>query len=315
MTRPAGYVSAYDLNKPAWGATAETWWTTYDSRQWVAGGFVWTGFDYRGEPTPYNWPCISSHFGIMDLCGFPKDLFYYYRAWWTNEPTLHLFPHWNWTGKEGQEIEVWVFSNLDSVELVVNGTSVGAKPVKKDSHLAWKVPYAPGAIEARGTKAGQPPLVVRRETTGAATGIQLVPDRPRLSANGEDVSVVEVRIVDGNGRVVPTADHDVTFTVSGAGRFIGIGNGDPSSHEVDRVPPGAEAPWKRRAFNGLCMALVQATRQAGEIHVEASSPGLAEHDGRVRRRSGDATPLTCLTDRRVERLRRALSVPELPAFG
>jgi beta-galactosidase len=270
-----GYVSAYDVNKPAWGATAETWWTAYDSRPWVAGGFVWTGFDYRGEPTPYGWPCISSHFGIMDTCGFPKDLFYYYRAWWTKEPTLHLFPHWNWPGKEGQAIDVWVFSNLDSVELVVNGASVGAQPVKKDSHLSWKVPYAPGVIEARGTKAGQPPLVVRRETTGAASGIQLVPDRARLSANGEDVSVVEVRIVDANGRVVPTANDEVTFTMSGAGRFIGVGNGDPSSHEADRVPPGAGGLWKRRAFSGLCMALVQTTRQAGEIRIQASCPGLS----------------------------------------
>jgi len=270
-----GYVSAYDLNKPAWGATAETWWATYDSRPWVAGGFVWTGFDYRGEPTPYGWPCISSHFGIMDTCGFPKDLFYYYRAWWTNEPTLHLFPHWNWAGKEGQDIDVWVFSNLDSVELVVNGASLGTQKVQKDAHLAWKVPYAPGTLEARGTKAGQPPMVVRRETTGEAGSIQLVPDRTRLSATREDVSVVEVRIIDANGRVVPTAGHDVTFKISGEGRLIGVGNGDPSSHEADRVPPGAETLWKRRAFNGLCMALVQTTRQAGEIRIQASCPGLS----------------------------------------
>ncbi|HEY6358280.1 MAG TPA: beta-galactosidase GalA, partial [Vicinamibacterales bacterium] len=273
-----GYVSAYDINHPPWAATAEDWWTTYDARPWVAGGFVWTGFDYRGEPTTNNasqgWPCISSHFGIMDTCGFPKDLFYYYRAWWTNEPTLHLFPHWNWAGKEGQDIDVWVFSNVDSVELVVNGASLGTQKVQKDAHLAWKVPYAPGTLEARGTKAGHPPMVVRRDTTGEAASIQLVPDRPRVSATGEDVSVVEARIIDANGRVVPTAGHEVTFTISGEGRLIGVGNGDPSSHEADRVPPGAETAWKRRAFNGLCMALVQATRQPGEVHVEASSPGL-----------------------------------------
>lgn len=287
-----GYVSAYDLNNPPWGATAETWWTTYDSRPWVAGGFVWTGFDYRGEPTPYGWPCISSHFGIMDTCGFPKDLFYYYRAWWTNEPTLHLFPHWNWAGKEGQAIDVWVFSNLDAVELLVNGASVGTQPVKKDSHLAWKVPYAPGTLEARGTQAGQPPLVVRHETTGEASSIQLVPDRPRLSATGEDVSVVEVRIVDASGRVVPTAGQEVTFKISGEGRLLGVGNGDPSSHEADRVPPGAETVWKRRAFNGLCMALVQATRQAGEIRVEVSSPGLTGATAAIA--SAAATPRPAL---------------------
>ncbi len=199
-----GYVSAYDINHPPWATTAEDWWTTYDARPWVAGGFVWTGFDYRGEPTTNNasqgWPCISSHFGILDTCGFPKDLFYYYRAWWTNEPTLHLFPHWNWAGKEGHDIDVWVFSNLDSVELLVNGASVGTQKVQKDAHLVWKVPYALERLRRAGTKAGQPPMVVRRETTGEASSLQLVPDRTRLSATGEDVSVVEVRIIDANGR-------------------------------------------------------------------------------------------------------------------
>jgi beta-galactosidase len=285
-----GYVSAYDRNFPGWASTAEEWWSAYHSRPWVAGGFVWTGFDYRGEPTPYNWPCISSHFGILDLCGFPKDLFYYYQAWWTDQPVLHLFPHWNWVGKEGQPIEVWCFTNCDRVELFVNGASAGAQDVKKDSHLAWKVPYAPGAIEARGTRArstalgagpssplgaGQP-LVARRETTGAPAKIVLRPDRPKISANGEDVSVVEVQIVDAQGRVVPTADNEVAFTISGPGRIIGVGNGDPSSHEADRAS-------SRHAFNGLAMAIVQATKtspstgsgQAGETRLEASSPGLA----------------------------------------
>jgi beta-galactosidase len=273
-----GYVSAYDINHPPWATTAEAWWSTYNARPWVAGGFVWTGFDYRGEPTTNSasqgWPCISSHFGILDTCGFAKDLFYYYRAWWTNDPTLHLFPHWNWAGKEGQAVEVWAFSNLDSVELFVNGVSAGAQTVKKDSHLMWKVPYAPGYIEARGTKAGKPPMTVRRETTGSATAIQLVPDRSKIAADAEDLSVVEVRIVDAAGRVVPTAADDVTFTLTGPGRFIGVGNGDPSSHEPDRVAPGSKDPWKRKAFNGLCMVLVQAGADAGAIAVTASAPGL-----------------------------------------
>ena len=274
-----GYVSAYDVNHPPWATTAEDWWTTYDSRAWVAGGFVWTGFDYRGEPTTNSasqgWPCISSHFGILDTCGFPKDLFYYYRAWWTNAPVLHLFPHWNWAGKEGQDIEVWAFSNAESVELLVNGMSVGSQTVKKDSHVLWKVPYTPGWIEARATKAGSTPMITRRETTGAPAAVQLMPDRATLDADGEDVSVIEVRIVDANGHVVPTADHEVTFTLSGPGRLIGVGNGDPSSHEADRVPPGSNAPWKRRAFSGLGMALAQATKEAGTVTVTATSPGLA----------------------------------------
>ena len=262
-----GYVSAYDRNFPPWASTAEEWWSIYDARPWVAGGFVWTGFDYRGEPTPYNWPCISSHFGILDTCGFPKDLFHYYRAWWSGEPVLHLFPHWNWTGKEGQEIDVWCFTNLDRVELFVNGASAGAQDVKKNSHVAWKVPFAPGAIEARGVANGQP-LVDRRETTGAPAKIVLVPDRARISGDGEDLSVVVAQIVDANGRVVPIADNEVTFAVSGPARVIGVGNGDPSSHEPDRAT-------KRRAFGGLCMALVQSKKTPGVISVEAAADGLA----------------------------------------
>src|SRR5262249_52645298 len=151
--------------------------------------------------------------------------------------------------------------------------SVGAQTMKKNSHLSWKVPYAPGYIEARGTKAGAQPIVVRRETTGPAAAIQLVPDRTTIDADGMDLSVVTVRIVDSSGRVVPTADSPVTFKISGEGRFIGVGNGDPSSHEADRVAPGSDALWKRQAFNGLCMALAQATKNVGEMRVEASAPG------------------------------------------
>jgi len=262
-----GYVSAYDLNFPPWASTAERWWTYFDARPFLAGGFVWTGFDYRGEPTPYQWPCINSHFGILDTCGFPKDNYYYYQAWWGGAPVLHLFPHWNWAGKEGQEIEVWCHTNLERVELFLNGQSLGAQDVKRDSHLMWKVPYAAGTLEARGSKGGQVVLTAKRETTGAPARIQLVADRPRVAADGEDVAVVEVRVVDAAGRLVPVADDAIAFRVSGSGKLIGVGNGDPSSHEPDKGD-------SRRAFNGLCLGLVQATRTAGEIQVEATAPGL-----------------------------------------
>jgi beta-galactosidase len=162
-----GYVSAYDLNAPPWATTAEKWWKYFDERPFLSGGFAWTGFDYRGEPTPYNWPCISSHFGIMDICGFPKDNYFYYQSWWGTQPVLHLFPHWNWPGKEGHEIDVWGHSNLDSVELFLNGASLGSQKVERNTHLAWKVKYAPGTIEARGTKDGKIVLTEKRETTGA----------------------------------------------------------------------------------------------------------------------------------------------------
>jgi beta-galactosidase len=263
-----GYVSAYDRNFPAWASTAEEWWTTYHSRPWVAGGFVWTGFDYRGEPTPYGWPCISSHFGILDTCGFPKDLYYYYRAWWTSEPVLHLFPHWNWKGAT-DPIEIWCFTNLDRVELFLNGFSVGMRDVKRDSHVAWSVPFAAGTLEARGYKGAstKPVLIERRETTGDATQIVLAVDRASIAADGEDLANVEVRITDTEGRVVPTALHPVTFTIDGPGAIIGVGNGDPSSHEPDHG-------MARSAFNGLCLAIVQSTFDAGAITLRASSPGL-----------------------------------------
>jgi beta-galactosidase len=279
-----GYVSAYDRNFPPWASTAEEWWSIYNARPWVAGGFVWTGFDYRGEPTPYNWPCISSHFGLIDVCGFPKDLFYYYQAWWSDKPVLHLFPHWNWAGKEGQEIEVWCFTNLDRVELFVNGTSAGAQDVKKDSHVLWKVPYAAGTIEARGVANGKP-LVDRRETTGAPAKIVLVPDRARISGDGEDLSVVVAQIVDAHGRVVPIADNEVTFAVTGPARVLGVGNGDPSSHEPDRAS-------KRRAFNGLCMALVQSKKTPGVISVEATAERLASATATIT--AAESTPRPAL---------------------
>ena len=147
-------VNSYDGVVP-WGETAEEWWKFYGTREWVAGGFAWTGFDYRGEPTPYGWPSINSQFGIVDMCGFPKDNFYYYKAWWGKEPSLHLFPHWNLEGREGDEIPVWVYSNLDEVELFVNGKSLGSQKVPHLGHVEWKVRYEPGAIEARGSQRRQ----------------------------------------------------------------------------------------------------------------------------------------------------------------
>jgi len=278
-----GYVSAYDLNFPPWAATAEQWWKDYDSRPFLAGGFAWTGFDYRGEPTPYNWPCISSHFGIMDTCGFPKDNYFYYQAWWGALPVLHLFPHWNWAGKEGQEISVWCHSNLDSVELFVNGASQGAKAVEKNSHVEWKVKYAPGFIEARGTKNGRVVLTEKRETTGASAKIVLKPDRDAIFGNGEDLSCVTVEIQDAQGRAVPTASNEVIFAIDGPGRLIGVGNGDPSCHESDK---GA----KRSAFNGLCMAFVQSHKAEGEIHVAATSPGLASGSAVIHLQKAEPRP-------------------------
>ena len=232
-----GYMSSYDDNGPGWGNTAEAWWMVYSARPWLSGGFVWTGFDYRGEPTPYAWPCINSHFGIMDTCGFAKDNFYYYQSWWSDKTVVHLLPHWTWPGKEGQAIDVRCFSNCEEVELLLNGKSLGRKPVPKNSHLSWSVPYEPGLLVAHGFKGGQ--LVTEDEvsTTGAPASITLAPDRTSLRAGNEDLSVITVEVKDNEGHIVPTAGNLINFNLTGPGSILGVGNGDPSSHEADVYLP------------------------------------------------------------------------------
>jgi beta-galactosidase len=259
-------LSAYDANQPGWGETAEEWWKFYGTRDWEAGGFAWTGFDYRGEPTPYGWPSINSQFGIVDMCGFPKDTFFYYKAWWGKDPVLHLFPHWNFEGKEGEMIPVWVHSNLDEVELFVNGKSEGSQKVPHLGHVEWKVKYESGTIEARGSKDGKIVLTEKRETTGTPVAIRLTADRTEIDADGEDVAVLKVEVLDKEGRAVPTAGNRIGFKVSGDGALIGVGNGDPNCQESDKEP-------KRSLFNGLAQAIVQSTKSAGEIHIEATKEG------------------------------------------
>ena len=262
-----GYVGSYDPYTTTRRASAEGWWSFCNARPWLSGGFVWTGFDYRGEPSPNGWPNISSQYGIIDTCGFPKDSFFYYQSWWTAQPVLHVFPHWNWPGMEGKEIAVWVYSNLDKVELLLNGQSLGAREMKKDSHLAWNVKYAPGTIEARGFKGDRQVMTAKRETTGPAAKLVMKADRQEVSADGEDVAFYSVEVRDANDRVVPITDNLVTFKVTGEGKLIGVGNGDPTNQESDK---GAS----RKAFCGLCMAVVQSTKTAGNITVEATSPSL-----------------------------------------
>jgi beta-galactosidase len=256
------WISAYDLNHTAWSQLAEEWWKFYAAREWLAGGFAWTGFDYRGEPTPYGWPSINSQFGIVDMCGFPKDNFYYYKAWWGAAPVLHLFPHWNWDQRLGEPISVWVHSNLDSVEVFVNGKSQGSKKVEPLTHLEWKIPYEPGVLEARGTKAGKVVLIEKRETTGDPVAIRLTPDRTEISADGEDLVIFRVEALDKEGRAIPTADYPISFKVTGEGKLIGTGNGDPNCQESDKGPT-------RSLFCGLAQAIVRSSKTPGTILVEA----------------------------------------------
>jgi beta-galactosidase len=281
-----GYVCDYDKNKPSWGALAEPWWKFFDQREWLAGAFVWTGFDYRGEPTPYSWPCINSHFGIMDVCGFPKNNFYYYQAWWSGRDVLHIYPHWNWRGQEGKPIEVWCQSNCDTVELFLNGTSLGAKRMEKNAHLAWQVPYEPGILEARGVRNGRV-LTAKVETTGDAARIVLTPDRTSINADGEDVSVVNVSAVDARGREVADASNLIRFELAGAGRIIGVGNGDPSSHEADKFLSGG---YQRTLFNGKCQLIVQSVTHAGPLTIHATADGLQAADAVVTVEPANARP-------------------------
>jgi len=263
-----GYVWGYDIENSGvgWGESAEAWWTYYDARPWTSGGFSWTGFDYRGEPTPYGWPCINSHFGTLDTCGFPKDNFYYYQANWTLKPVLHLFPNWNW-GTPGQSINVWVFGNCQAVELFVNGVSQGRQVLNVQGHVEWdNVPYAPGTLAAIGYNSGVAIITNTVVTTGVPASIALIPDRDTILADGRDVSVVAVAVLDAQGNIVPTASNTVTFAVSG-GAILGVGNGNPSSHEADKAS-------QRAVFNGLAEVIVQSINQPGTITLTAASPGL-----------------------------------------
>ena len=285
-------LSAYDVNHTAWSQLAEEWWTFYATREWEAGGFAWTGFDYRGEPTPYGWPSINSNFGIVDMCGFPKDNYFYYKAWWTKEPVLHLFPHWTWEGREGEEIPVWVHSNLDEVELFLNGKSQGRQKVPRLGHVEWKVRYEAGAIEAQGWKDGKLAVTEKRETTGPIASLRLTADRAAIDADGHDVVVLTVDALDSAGRALPTADNMIGFKITGEGALIGVGNGDSNCHESDKEP-------RRSLYNGLAQVIVQSTKTPGTITIEASTVV----------RDKTVAPATVIVTTKAGSLRPSVAVP------
>ncbi len=263
-----GYVWGYDIENAAvnWGETAEAWWQYYFARPWSSGGFSWTGFDYRGEPTPYGWPCINSHFGTLDMCGFPKDNFYYYQANWTLKPVLHLFPHWNWS-TPGQPVTIWAFGNCQMVELFTNGVSLGRQALSVQGHVEWdKVPYTPGTLQAIGYNNSVAVITNTIVTAGTPAAIALIPDRTTILADGSDLSVVTVAVLDALGDMVPTATNTVTFAISG-GAILGVANGNPSSHEADKA-------GQRAVFNGLAQVIIQSTNQPGSITLTATSSGL-----------------------------------------
>ena len=243
----------------------------YDARPWLAGLFYWTGFDYRGEPNPLSYPATGSEFGILDYCGFPKDEAFYLKSWWTDEPVLHILPHWNLEGHEGEEIPVWIYSNCDEVSLTVNGKNLGRKKMPHLGHLEWKAIYKPGVIKAVGYKGGKKVMeeVVRTASTPATLKINA--DRTTISADGRDLSVVNVSVLDQRGTFVPTACVPVTITVSGDVRILGAGNGDPAFRSNERpVDPSARS-FTIDSYNGLAQFMVQSTGGAGEATVKVSS--------------------------------------------
>lgn len=251
-------------------------WKFYDERPYLAGLFYWTGFDYRGEPNPMKFPATGSQFGILDYCGFPKDEAWYLKSWWTDEPVLHILPHWNLQGHEGDSIDIWVYSNCDEVELTVNGKRLGRKPMPKNGHLSWKAVYRPGAVKAVGYKDGKKLLARTVETTGAPARISLATDRSAIRADNRDVAVCNIELQDKKKRFVPTACNDLMITVSGPVRILGVGNGDPAYQATERPGDANARTYQVRAFNGLAQVLLQSTGEAGEATLTVVSENLPE---------------------------------------
>ena len=252
----------------------ERGWKFYDERPWAAGIFYWTGFDYRGEPNPLSYPAHDSEFGILDYCGFWKDEAWYLKSWWTDEPTLHIFPHWNLAGHEGEEIELWAYSNCDEVELTVNGKKLGRQAMPKNGHLKWKAVYKPGKVVATGYKNGKKIMTQTIETTKPASKIVLKSDRRMLTADGRDVAVVTVEVQDAKGRVVPDACPALTFRLEGEDRILGVGNGDPSYPGEDHPKMQDCKTFSIPAFNGLAQVLVQSGRASSTLSLTATSDQL-----------------------------------------
>ncbi len=275
---PDNTCSAYDNCRVPWGATHEEALEAVNKHDYVAGMFVWTGFDYLGEPTPYWWPSRSSYFGIIDLAGFPKDAYYLYQSEWTNKPVLHIFPPWNsecWTTvkdgkvnwKKGDSVDVWAYTNCDEVELMLNGKSLGTKKkTNSEQHLMWKVPYVPGTLKAIGKRDGKE-ILATDKTAGEPAKILLKPDRQTISADGKDLSFVTAEVLDKDGTMVPYAGNLINFNISGEGKIVGVDNGSETSHESFKAE-------YRKAFNGKCLVVVQSNNKKGKIKIDAESDGL-----------------------------------------
>lgn len=267
--------TSYDSNVAGWGASSEKSWTDVNTRAWVAGEFIWTGIDYIGEPTPYEWPAKSSYFGAIDTANFPKDIFYFYQSRWNYDgpPMVHLVPM-DWTSwTPGKSVQVFVYSNADSVELFLNGKSLGSKMVDpvaghaSSGHLLWSVPFATGTLQAKATKNGNVVATDSVQSAGAPAALTLNADRAAIDADGRDLAFVEVDVTDMQGVLVPQASNKIDFVLDGPGTLVGVDNGDPISHE----------PYKansRSAFSGKALAIIQSSTTPGTITLKATSGSL-----------------------------------------
>jgi beta-galactosidase len=264
---PDWTVSAYDNVSAYWGSTHEETWKVVRKDPFVSGLYVWTGFDYIGEPTPYPWPARSAYFGIVDLAGFPKDAYYMYQSEWTTTPVLHLFPHWNW--HQGDTVDVWAYYNqADVVELFLNGHSMGVRSKKGDDlHVSWRVPWQSGTLTAVSRLGGRTVLTRRIRTAGPAAAVELQADRKKISADGTDLAFITIMVQDANGQFVPDAGNELTVTVEGQGVLAGLDNGYQAG--LESFQSGTH-----KAYNGLCLAIVRAKRTAGKIVVHVSGKGL-----------------------------------------
>ena len=271
---PGRMVSLNRTNEQNYENIIERGWKFYAERPWAAGLFYWTGFDYRGEPNPLAYPAHDSEFGILDYCGFWKDEAWYLKSWWTDEPVLHIFPHWNLAGHEGETVELWAYSNCDEVELTVNGKKLGRQTMPKNGHLKWNAIYRPGRVVAVGYKNGRRVMTQTIETTKPASRLVVKADRTLLKADGRDVAVVTIEVQDAKGRVVPDACPVLTFCLEGAGRILGVGNGDPAYLGDDHPRQQDCRKFTIPAFNGLAQVLVQSSRQPSSLTLTAQSEGL-----------------------------------------
>lgn len=260
--------SSYDNCHVPWGNTHEGTMKLVENNDFIMGQFVWTGFDYLGEPTPFGWPARSSYFGIVDLAGFPKDIYYMYQSRWRPDiNVLHLFPHWNW--EKGQTVDLWAYyNNADEVELFVNGISQGIRKPDKDSlHAMWRVEFSPGEIEAVSRKNGKEVARKKICTASAPYAVRLTPDRKEIAADGSDLVYVTAEIVDEKGTLCPWAENLIEFNVNGCGINAGVDNGSPISLEPFKAD-------KRKAFYGKAMLIVKNNGEKGAVVITAKSDKL-----------------------------------------